>query len=84
MIGNQRNLILNSKNKSYNSNVKSVPLYGAECWRPVKTEKYQLNTFHNSCLKELAKYFGQTKYQRMNCMHAVSAIVLNQKRKTKD
>ena len=41
---------LKTKIKLYNSNVKSVLLYGSECWRIVKTEMVALNSFYNTCL----------------------------------
>ena len=41
---------LSTKVRIYNSNVKSVLLYGAECWRNVKRDIKKVNAFHNSCL----------------------------------
>ena len=47
----------------YNSNVKSVHLYGSKCWRITKTDMKSLSSFHHNCLKKSAKYFGQIPTQ---------------------
>ena len=38
------------KLRIYKSNVMSVLLYGAECWKVNQNDGQRLNTFHNRCL----------------------------------
>ena len=45
-VWKSRKLTLKTKIRLYKSNLKSVLLYEAECWRTVKTETNQLNAFH--------------------------------------
>ena len=57
----------------YNSNVKSVLLYGSECWRIVKRDINKVNVFHNSCLQRICNIFWPNKisnndlYQKTGC-----------------
>ncbi len=60
-VWKSRKLGLKTKIRLYNSNVKSDLLYGAECWRTVKTETNQLNAFHNSCLRRICNIFWPNK-----------------------
>jgi len=46
-----------TKIRIYNSNVKSVLLYGAECWRVIKSDFNKLATFHNTCLRKICRIF---------------------------
>ncbi|XP_063426868.1 uncharacterized protein LOC134710440 [Mytilus trossulus] len=46
-----------TKIKIYNSNVKSVLLYGAESWRVIKFDFNKLSSFHNKCLRKICKIF---------------------------
>jgi hypothetical protein len=39
-----------TKLRIFHSNVKSVPLYGSETWRVIKTTTSKLQTFVNRCL----------------------------------
>jgi hypothetical protein len=64
-VWNSKKLALKTKIRLYNSNVKSVLLYGAECWRTVKTETNQLNAFHNSCLRRICKIFWPNKISNL-------------------
>ena len=41
----------------YNSNVKSVLLYGSESWRVVKTDTRRMEVFHNRCLRRICQIF---------------------------
>ncbi len=56
-IWKSKKLALKTKIKLYNSNVKSVLLYGAECWRTVETEINQLNAFHNRYLRRICNIY---------------------------
>ena len=44
-----------TKIRLFNSNVKSVLLYGAETWRTTKTTIKRVQTFINSCLRRILK-----------------------------
>jgi hypothetical protein len=52
-IWKSRELSRNTKIRLFNSNVKSVLLYGAETWRSTKTTIRKLQTFTNSCLRRI-------------------------------
>ena len=57
----------------YNSNVKSLLLYGSECWRIVKRNINKINAFHNSRLRRICNIFWPNKisnkdlYQKTGC-----------------
>ena len=71
---------LKTKIKLYNSNVKSVLLYGSECWRVVKNEMPLLNSFHNTCLRRISKIFWPNKisnndlYRKTGCQNIETEI----------
>ena len=46
-----------TKLRLYKSNVLSVLLYGAECWKVNKRDGDRLNAFHNRCLRRILKIF---------------------------
>ncbi len=48
-----RELTLTTKIRLFNSNVKSVLLYGAETWRTTKVTNRKIQTFINSCLRRI-------------------------------
>jgi len=50
-----RELSMTTKVRLFNSNVKSVLLYGAETWRTTKTTIEKVQTFINSCLRRILK-----------------------------
>ena len=52
---------LKTKVHLYQSNVKPVLLYGAECWRMTKEDMNKLDAFHNGCLRRLCKIFWPQK-----------------------
>ena len=52
---------LKTKLKLYNSNVKSVLLYGSECWRIVKSDLNRVQAFHNGCLRRICRIFWPRK-----------------------
>ncbi len=45
----------------YNSNVKSVLLYGSENCRAVKTDMRRMEVFHNGCLRQICQIFWPNK-----------------------
>ncbi len=46
-----------TKIRIYNSNVKSVLLYGSECWRSNVADMKKLDVFHNRCLRRICKIY---------------------------
>ena len=46
-----------TKLRIYKSNVMSVLLYGAECWKVSQNDGQRLNTFHNRCLLRILRIF---------------------------
>lgn len=48
---------LKTKLKIFNSNVKSVLMYGSECWRVTKVDMKSISTFQNNCLRRICKIF---------------------------
>nr|KAG5702303.1 hypothetical protein BaRGS_002970 [Batillaria attramentaria] len=44
---------IRTKLRIYNSNVKSVLLYGCETWRTTKTMQQKIQTFLNTCLRRI-------------------------------
>ena len=69
-----------SKVKLYNSNVKSVLLYGSECWRETKKDMGKIEAFHNRCLRKLCNIYWPNKisnvklYERTGCRSIVQEI----------
>jgi hypothetical protein len=45
----------------YNSNVKSVLLYGSECWRIIESNIKKVEVFHNNCLRKINRIFWHSK-----------------------
>ena len=60
-IWRSTSLSRNTKLRIYNSNVKSVLLYGSECWRIIQTDFNKLSAFHNTCLRKICKIFWPNK-----------------------
>jgi len=52
-IWSSKVLSLHTKIRLFNSNVKSVLLYGAEAWRTTNTTTKKLQTFINNCLRRI-------------------------------
>ena len=56
-IWKTKNISLNTKLKIFNSNVKSVLLYGSETWRTTINITNKLQTFINHCLRRILRVF---------------------------
>ena len=54
-IWSSRDIKQKTKIKIFNSNVKSVLLYGAETWRTTKSTTNKVQTFMNKCLRRILK-----------------------------
>ena len=52
---------MRTKLRIFNSNVKSVLLYGCETWRTTKTMQQKIQTFFNTCLRRIYKIQWQEK-----------------------
>ena len=50
-----------TKIRLYNSNVKSILLYGSECWRVVKGDMAKIDALHNRCLRKICRIFWPNK-----------------------
>ena len=85
-IWKSKNYSLRTKVRIYNSNVKSVLLYGSECWRIVKSDINKVNVFHNNCLRRICNIFWPNKisnsdlYQKTGCTSVEQEIKKRQLR----
>ncbi|VDP07946.1 unnamed protein product [Schistosoma margrebowiei] len=52
-IWNSKQLSTNIKVRIFKTNVKAVPLYGAETWRTTTTTIKKVQAFVNSCLRKI-------------------------------
>jgi len=52
-VWNNRNIHLKTKISIFNSNVKSVLLYGSETWKHTKALDHKLQVFVNTCLRQI-------------------------------
>ena len=65
-IWKSNNYSRNTKIKIFNSNVKSVLLYGSECWRIIQSDLQKVEAFHNSCLRKILRIFWPNKISNEN------------------
>ncbi|VDO63164.1 unnamed protein product [Schistosoma margrebowiei] len=54
-IWNSKQLLTNTKVRIFNTNVKTVPLYGAETWRTTKAIIQKIQVFIDSCLRKILR-----------------------------
>ncbi|VDP32404.1 unnamed protein product [Schistosoma margrebowiei] len=54
-IWNSKQLTTNTKVRIFNTNIKTVPLYGAETWRTTKAIIQKIQVFINSCLRKILR-----------------------------
>lgn len=79
-IWKSKSFSLKTKIRLYNSNVKSVLLYGSECWRVVKNDMSRIESFHNGCLRKICRIFWPQKitnvdlYKKTRCQSVVTEI----------
>lgn len=73
---------LRTKIRLYNSNVKSILLYGFECCRVVQNNMRKLNVFQNSCLRKICGIYWPERnvelYRRTKCHSVVVEIKCRQ------
>ena len=60
-----------TKLKIFKSNVMSVLLYGAECWRITQCDLNKLEVFQNRCLRQIHNIFWPTTISNIN-LHKIS------------
>jgi hypothetical protein len=60
-IWNSKEIRTATKIRLFNTNVKTVLLYGAETWRTIKTNLKKLQTFVNYCLRRILKIYWPKK-----------------------
>ena len=65
-IWKTKNISLNTKLKIFNSNVKSVLLYGSETWKTTNTITSKLQTFINHCLRHILRIFWPNRISNTN------------------
>jgi len=74
---------MKTKLSLYNSKVKSISLYGSDCWRVITGDMAKIHTFHNGCLRKICGIFWHNKisdvqhYKKTGC----SSVVLEIKRR---
>ena len=64
--GGQSSSDRKTKIRIYNSNVKSVLLYGSECWRVVQSDMKRLDAFNNRYLRRIWGIFGPNVMSNKN------------------
>ena len=52
---------MRTKHRVFNSNVKSILLYGCETWRTAQTMQQKMQTFFYTCLRRIYKVRWQVK-----------------------
>jgi hypothetical protein len=62
-LNNIKNISLKTKLKIFNSNVKSILLYGSETWRTTTNILNKLQTFTNHCLRRLRRVHSRPRVQ---------------------
>ena len=71
-----------TKLKMFKSNVLSVLLYGAECWRMTETDLNKLETFQNKCLRQIHGIYYPNMISNVE-LHERSGVVSMEKTITK-
>jgi hypothetical protein len=62
-----------TKIRLYNSNVKSVLLYGSEYWRVTNSDMRALSSFHHSCLRQICKIFWPIRISNENLLEMTNS-----------
>ena len=65
-----------TKIRLYNSNVKSVLLYGSECWRVTKTDMRSLSSFHHNCLRRICKIFWPNRISNDHLLETTKSMCI--------
>jgi hypothetical protein len=73
-IWKARNISLKTKVWLFNSNVKTILLYGAETWKTTKSLLHNLQVFINNCLRRILNIRWPEKISNKELWHSISAI----------
>ena len=71
---------LKTKIRLYNTLVKPVLLYGAECWRVTKCDMSKVSSFHNGCLRKICRVFwpntitNKELYLKTGCRDVITEV----------
>jgi len=76
-------LSLRNKIRIFNTNVKSVLLYGSETWRVTKTNTHKLQTFVNRCLRNILKIRWPEKISNEQLWYKTKQIPMETEIKTR-
>ena len=75
-----------TKLRIYNSNVKTVLLYGSECWKYNVADMKKIDAFHNRCLRRICKIYWPEIISNINLHKRTSSqplsLVIKKKRLT--
>ena len=77
-IWKSRELSQRTKFRIFNSNVKSVLLYGAETWKKTKATIAKLQTFINSCLRRIPRVHWPDKINNISLWERAQQIPAQQ------
>ena len=72
-----------TKVKVFASNVRTVLLYGAECWKMTKNDIQKCETFQNKCLRRILKVFWPTKMSNSELREKANITSIEETVKTK-
>ena len=67
-----------TKLRIYNSNVKSILMYGSECWRVTKSDMRALSSFHHGCLRRICKIFWPQKVSNKDLLNMTESTCIIQ------
>ena len=71
---------LKTKIRLFNTLVKPVLLYGAECWRITKCDMSKVSSFYNGCLRKICRIFWPNKisnkelYMKTGCRDVITEV----------
>jgi hypothetical protein len=82
-VWKSRKYSLSLKLKIYNSNVKSILLYGSETWRVVRTDFNKLNTFHTKNMRKLCGIFWPNTISNVDLYARTNSISMEDEIKMK-
>ena len=75
---------LKTKIKIFNSKVKSVLLYGSECWRMIQSDLKKIQSFYNGCLehclRKICKIFWPNKILNANLLKKINCKNITERR----
>ena len=73
-IWNSKVLSIRTKIRLFNSNVKSILLYGAETWRTTKFTTIKIQSFINCCLRRILQIYWPDTISNPDLWHSTNEI----------